>query len=68
VLHARAQADPFEGLARQAAALAVAHAAVEQGQLDVVDHAQVRNQVEALEDEAEGAVAQASPLPCRGRR
>ena len=66
MVHARAQADPFERLARRLAPLRRAHAAVQQRQLDVVDHAQVGDQVEALKDEPEGRCAAGRPA-CRGR-
>jgi hypothetical protein len=45
-------------LARAPAALRVADGRVDQRQGDVVGEAHARQQVEALEDEADGAVAQ----------
>jgi hypothetical protein len=43
-------------------ALGGRHAAVDQRQLDVLEHRQVADQVEALEDEADLAVAHARAL------
>ncbi|KAI1691052.1 hypothetical protein DdX_22143 [Ditylenchus destructor] len=60
VLHARAQADLAQRLFDALAALAGAHFAVAQRHVHVVEQVEIRNQVEALEDEADLLVAQAA--------
>ncbi|MNI63389.1 hypothetical protein D3C73_1187550 [compost metagenome] len=60
VLHARTQADLAQRLLDALAALAGAHLAVAQRHVHVVEQVEVRNQVEALEDEADLLVAQAA--------
>ncbi|MEJ7807340.1 MAG: hypothetical protein WKG03_15630, partial [Telluria sp.] len=62
MVHARAQADFFQRFARQLAPFGTGQGAVQQRQFDIVDHAQVVNQVEALEDETKGRVAQRGDL------
>jgi hypothetical protein len=61
---AAGEADPREGFARAAGALggAQAQVAVEHRQLDVLDGPGARQQVEALEDEADLRVADLGPL------
>ena len=59
MLHARAQAHALERGLGTLAALCGRHFPVQQRQFDVVERAQVLDQVEALENETEGAVAQA---------
>ena len=54
---ARAQPDPFEHVADRPATLAGGPAPVAQRHLDIVRQVQVRDQVEALEDEADLRVA-----------
>jgi hypothetical protein len=54
----RAPRPTRSSAAREPAPLAAGQAAVEQREFDIVDHAQVGDQVEALEHEAERAVAQ----------
>ena len=68
VVLAAAQADGGERVARPLALLAQRHVAVEQRQLDVLDGAGARKQVEVLEDEAELAVADRGALVGRQRR
>src|SRR5690606_8611574 len=58
VLHARAEADLRQRLLDALAALGGRHAAVAQRHVAVVEQVEVRDQVEALEDEADLAVAQ----------
>ena len=53
-----AETGAGEHLERAPAALVARHAAVQQRQLDVAQHARPREQVEALEDEADEPVAQ----------
>ena len=56
-------ADAFERFDHALAALGLGHAvAVGQRQLDVLEHGQVADQVEGLEDEADLAVADARAL------
>ena len=63
VIEPLAEADALERLVARAHALAcVRDALVEQRQLDVLDGAGAREQVEALEDEAERAVADLGEL------
>ncbi len=54
-----AQTDPFKGRLDPFLALGPAHAAIDQGGLDIVGDVQVLDQVEALEDETDGVIAQA---------
>src|SRR3546814_99514 len=58
VLHARGQANVRQCLLDPALALGAVHAAVAQRHVAVVEQVQVRDQVEALEDEADLVVAQ----------
>ena len=62
VLHAVAQAHPGEHFLGGAAAFLRGDVAVEERQLHVVKHAERGDEVEALEDEAERAVAEGSEL------
>ena len=63
------QADLVERLERQAPPLGGRHAAIDQRQLDVLDRRGARQQVEALEDEAdEMAAEQRLMARHRGRR
>src|SRR5206468_6702092 len=62
VVEPAAQPHALQGLRRTLAALPRADARVEQRQLDVLDGAGAREQVEALENEAEGAVADGGEL------
>jgi hypothetical protein len=62
VVDARGEADAVEGGERQAPALLVRQAPVEQRDLHVVEHREVAHQVELLEDEADLLVAQAREL------
>ncbi len=57
VVHPRAEADAIERRLGQLPPLGVRHAPVEQRNLHVVEHAQVADQVEDLEDEADLLVA-----------
>ena len=57
VMHARAEADAVERRLGQLAPLGVRHPAVEQRDLHVVEHAQIGDQVERLEDEPDLLVA-----------
>ena len=54
--------DALEAAAGALAPLARGHLAVEQRRLDVLEHGELRDQVEGLEDEADAAVAQAREL------
>ena len=62
VLGAVGHADALERRRHALLALGGAHAAVGERQLDVLEDVQVANQVEALEDEADLAVAHPRPL------
>ncbi len=53
-----AQAHPLQSLLHPLSALAALDPAIDQGRLDVVGDAEVLDQVEVLEDEADGVVAQ----------
>ena len=58
VLHARAQAHQIKRAADALAPVGRVHAPVAQRHVDVVEDVQVRDEVEALEDEADALVAQ----------
>jgi hypothetical protein len=62
VLGAMRHADALERGVGALAALGRLHAAIDQRQLDVLEHGEVANQVEALEDEPDLAVADARAL------
>jgi hypothetical protein len=62
VLHARSETDDFQRLADALLAFRRAHAAIAQRHVDVVEHVEIGNQVEALEDEADLLVANARAL------
>ena len=62
VLRAMGHAHPLEGLVHPLLALGGLHAAVGEGQLDVLVDREVADEVEALEDEPDLAVADAGPL------
>ena len=64
VLHARCEADDFQRLS-DPLALRRVHAAIAQRHVDVVEHVEVGNQVEALEDETDLLVANARALVVR---
>ena len=68
MLGAMRHADPLERVAARAVALGGAHAAVGQRQLDILEHRQVANQIEALEDEPDLAVPDPRALGLRQRR
>src|SRR6185503_18466642 len=57
----------LEGLLRHGAALTARKTAIEQGDLDVVDHVEVLDQMESLEDEADVAVPLHRQLAVRER-
>ena len=59
VLHARSEPDEFERLRDALLALARVHAAIPQGHIDVVEQVEVRNQIEALKNEADLLIANA---------
>src|SRR5260221_428320 len=61
VIHSMSHADAFEGLRRLALAFRRGRAAVGERQLDVLIHGEVANEIEALEDETDFAVADARP-------
>ncbi len=65
VAHAVRHADALERLLHALLALAAGHAAIGERQLDVLEHRQVADQVECLEDEADLAVADPGPLDGR---
>ena len=62
MVHAGGEAHALEGGQGQAAALGPGAAAVDEGQLHVVEDAQVVDQVEGLEDEPDLLVAQAGEV------
>ena len=57
VVEAVQKANALERLVRGALALARGHAAIDERQLDVLVHREIADQVEGLEDEADGAGA-----------
>jgi len=59
--------DPLERAARPALALIGRHAAIGEGQLDVLAHGQLADQIEALEDEPDLTIADARALDGRQR-
>ena len=64
VFRAVRHAHALEGVGHTLAAFGRPHPAVGERQLDVLEHRQVANQVEALEDESDLAIA--DPRPLRG--
>ncbi len=62
VLGTMRHADLFERRHHPFLALGGSHAPIREGQLDVLVHVEIANQVEALEDEPDFAVANAGPL------
>src|SRR5918996_3800142 len=61
------QPDPLQRLVHQGPALGGGHAAVLQRQLDVVEHVEVADQIERLEDESDGPAPDPGPLRRRER-
>src|ERR1044072_2757855 len=57
-----AHADSLECVSHALLAFTRRHAAIRQGQLDVLINGETTNQVEALENEADFAIADAGPL------
>src|SRR5271165_3222271 len=62
MLDAMRHADALQRFLHALLALRAAHAAIGQGQLDVLIHGEVADEVERLEDEADLAVANAGAL------
>src|SRR5262249_43822361 len=68
VLRAMRHADPLQRRFDALLALRRLHTAISERQLAVLEHRQIANQVEALEDEPDLAVAHARPLRRRKLR
>src|SRR5207247_5170522 len=62
MLGAMAHADTFERFENEAFAITAAHPAIGQRQLDILKHGQIADEIKALKDESNFAVADASPI------
>ena len=62
MLGAMAHADAFESFENETFAIARAHAAVGQRQFHVLKNGQIADEIEALEDEPDFAVANSCPI------
>ena len=62
MFHSVRHAHSFQRFGHPLLAVRRVHAAISQGQFDVLEHGQVADEIEALEDEPHLAVADARPL------